>query len=399
MKKLSINAATCDVRKVQEDTLSAYESIEITAALLLTNARASALLAKLPVDLNVASTLDCGDDEDIRLNALNGKTVLSGKDIPAGGRQYLMVNGKCTITPDAAPALDHYAGIMVNGVVYCPKSLASKLASLATVNGAMSTYPDDAVILKKNTKLDRVFLLRAKDALYWTDGTIYAMDDTLDAAALAVKGARFEAETAVISDAIAENLAPLFSEDTELVLVPAGTKLVDDDLKLTPATLRRYGSNLYVTGDVEIDAACAGLLESVEALIVKGDLIAPAELEDELLAIPQLEYDELYLGRGRILCNKAKVQVEGVAINEDSSELSCIACAKVLIAPDVPSDVILKKLHLDGCAKVCCTAEQLAAVQAVSNSVAKFETSKAKDDEDADEGSDTVRINAMNYTL
>lgn len=79
-----------------------------------------------------------------------------------------------------------------------------------------------------------------------------AVDPKLDAEALAAKGARFAAPKAILTESNAETLAPLFTEETELVILPDGTAFLDDDLELSASALRRNGDRLYVMGDVTI---------------------------------------------------------------------------------------------------------------------------------------------------
>ena len=124
--KLLIESAICDLRKAQEETLAAYDNITIQSALLITNPRARALLAKYPFTLQCAQTLDLEDD--IQLNTINGQTTLTGQNTP-NGKQYLIINGSLTVTPDAGDALRQYMGITLNGAAYCPTSLATVLAS------------------------------------------------------------------------------------------------------------------------------------------------------------------------------------------------------------------------------------------------------------------------------
>lgn len=44
-KKLIVNTAVCDLRRVQEETLDAYDSIRINAAVLIQNDRSRLLMA------------------------------------------------------------------------------------------------------------------------------------------------------------------------------------------------------------------------------------------------------------------------------------------------------------------------------------------------------------------
>ena len=158
-KKLVIDTMFCDLRKMQESTLSQYDSIRIDAMMAVTNPRARELMSRYPIQMDCMHAVDL--DDETTLNTLNGKTVFTGRNTP-NGRQYLIVNGTMTIAPDAGDALRQYMGLTINGLVLCPDSLATVLASKAAVNGKIETYPDGAAVLKSNAVIDRTFALRAE---------------------------------------------------------------------------------------------------------------------------------------------------------------------------------------------------------------------------------------------
>ena len=51
--KLLIKANFCDLRNVKEETLAAYDVIEVRANVVVLNDRAKELIARYPVTLNV----------------------------------------------------------------------------------------------------------------------------------------------------------------------------------------------------------------------------------------------------------------------------------------------------------------------------------------------------------
>ena len=381
-KNLNVTAAVLDLRNVSEETLASYEHIKLQAALVLTTPRAEALLAKYPVEMNAAVTQTCG--EDTVVSVMNGKVKLSAANKPEKDT-LLMVNGKLDIAADAAETLSSYNKIIVNGKVVCPESLTVVMSEKAMVNGKLSVYPDEAVVLKGTVKLDKSFLVRAQDHLYWTEKQFVAVDAKLDADALAAKGARFAAPKAVIAEQLAEKLVPLFTADTELVILPEGVAFVDDDLKLTPSALRRYGSKLYVTGDVNIPAESAGALEKVEYLHAGGDVTVAAALEDAFYAIPDTEYQELRVLKGKIVNDKPMVRITPEMLALDPDGVSCTDCALVTLDKALTSEDIVEKLHISDCACIRCTMAQEAAVSAVSTDVAQIKVTDAPGDrEDAD---------------
>lgn len=290
-KNLNVDTMILDLRHVQEDFLAQYEQITLDCMIALTTPRVQALLSQYSVALD--SMLCQNVPEDATAGLVNGKMTLNASSQPAAG-QLLVVNGKLTIAPDAAEILQQYSGIVVNGKIYCPQSLAALVSSHCTLNGKLAVYPDDAVILPGRTaKLDPTFLLRAQPRLYWNERLFLAADPRLDAAALAAKGCRFAAPKAILCESLAPVLVPLFPDDTELVLVPDGTAVVDDDLELTPSALRRYGTRLYVLGDVTIPVESADLLVRVESLRCTGSVQLPEALEEAFYAIPDLDCGEV----------------------------------------------------------------------------------------------------------
>lgn len=292
-KKLNANALILDLRHLTEETLSTYESVSLNATITLLTPRVQALLSQYSVNLNTLLSRCLPDDEALHLSTANGKTTLSAAVRP-DEKQVLIVNGKLTITADAADTLRQYEAILVNGKAFCPASLSALFTQISTVNGKLIIYPDEAVVLPgRSAKLDRTFLLRAQSRLYWTERLFLAVDPKLDAAALAAKGCCFAAPKAILSEAQAEVLAPLFTDETELVILPEGASVVDDDLDLTAAALRRYGTKLYVLGDVTVPEGSADLLARIEMLHVDGDVQLPEALEDAFYAIPDLECGEV----------------------------------------------------------------------------------------------------------
>ena len=286
-KNLNVDTMILDLRNVQEDFLAQYEHITLDCMIALTTPRVQAMLSQHDVALD--SMLCQNVPEDASAGVVNGKfTLNAASQITAG--QVLVVNGKLTIAPDAAEVLQQYAGIVVNGKIYCPQSLSALVSSCCTLNGKLVVYPDDAVILPgRSAKLDNTFLLRAQNRVYWNERLFLAVDPKLDTAVLAAKGCRFSAPKAILCESLAAALAPLFPDSTELVIVPDGTAVVDDDLELTASALRRYGTRLYVLGDVTIPAESADLLARIESLHVTGEVLLPEALEEAFYAIPDLE--------------------------------------------------------------------------------------------------------------
>lgn len=388
MKKLKVDAVVLDLRHLTEETLAAYDKCEMEAVFALMNPHAQALLNQYGVKLDVVQSINGEDDVDV--STINGKATLDGTSIP-DKKRAMVVNGKLYMKPDGVKALEQYCGIVVNGKLYCPESLVSAVTAKCTVNGKVCIYPDDAVILNSTTKLDKTFLLRAQAKLYWAERMFVAVDPKLDAEALAAKGARFAAPKAILTESNAETLAPLFTEETELVILPDGTAFLDDDLELSAGTLRRYGTRLYVAGDVTVPEGAEELLGRMEYLHVAGDVLLPAALEEAFYGIPDLEYGSLRVLLGHAIVGSPRLKLGKAMLDLYPQGVTCVDCAMVGLEETLEPDVIAKKLRFDGCAMVRCTEVQENAVLAVSKDVAKVQ---ARDPRPEDE-QETVRMNGV----
>lgn len=388
MKKLNVDAVVLDLRHLTEETLAAYDQCEMDAVFALTNPQAQALLNQYGVKLDVVQSIHC--EEDVETTTINGKATLDGTSIPEKKR-VMVVNGKLSVKPDGVKALEQYCGIVVNGKLYCPESLASVVTAKCTVNGKLCLYPDDAVILNSTTRLDKMFLLRAQPKLYWAEKLFIAVDPKLDAEALAAKGARFSSQKAILTERNAEILAPLFTEETELMILPDGTAVLEDDLELSAGTLRRYGTRLYVAGDVTVPEGAEELLGRMEYLHVAGDVLLPAALEEAFYGIPDLEYGSLRVLLGHAIVGSPRLKLGKAMLDLYPQGVTCVDCAMVELEETLEPDVIAKKLRFDGCAFVRCTEAQENAVLAVSKDVAKVQ---ARDPRPEDE-QETVRMNGV----
>ncbi|MFZ2222592.1 MAG: hypothetical protein WAV42_08590, partial [Gemmiger qucibialis] len=112
--KLLIKANFCDLRNVKEETLAAYDVIEVRANVVVLNDRAKELIARYPV------TLKCDlatDNPNIALRSVNGVAEVTPCDVPEADT-VLTVNGELKIASGSAEVLARYLQITVNGQVY-----------------------------------------------------------------------------------------------------------------------------------------------------------------------------------------------------------------------------------------------------------------------------------------
>ena len=397
MKRMNINASIVDTRKVQEDTLSQFDAVSINGAILITSPAARAMMARHNVQINCSKSIDL--DDETTLNTLNGKTTFTGRNTP-NGRQYLLINGTLTITPDAGDALRQYMGMSINGTVYCPDFLGTVLASKADLNGKLYTYPEGAVLLKNNAVLDKAFALRAESRLYWAAKRLIAVDEELDGEELAARGAHFMVPEAYVSESLADSLAPLFDADTRMVVLPDGTSVVQDDLTLNAAGLRRYGDSLLVLGDLYLTADCAETLGDLEYLQVEGDIYLPEAMADALDAVTETVLDgEVFYLPGKPLFDKLKMTVDKSLLEAIPEGLTLVACPRVYLADDLTTADVLEHLSLFDCSRIFCKPELQSAAEAVASG--SFQVLPSDDEKEESENADpnTLTINAASYTL
>ena len=386
--KLLIKANFCDLRNVKEETLAAYDVIEVRANVVVLNDRAKELIARYPV------TLKCDlatDNPNIALRSVNGVAEVTPCDVPEADTA-LTVNGELKIASGSAEVLARYLQITVNGQVYCPRSLSGKLGNVA-VNGQIITWPDGAVQLKNTAVLDSTFALRAKPALYWAARCVVMLDPALDVAALAKQGVRFDTPRAILAQSLATQAAPLFEDDTDLEIVPDGTAYLKDDAELTAALIRRKGNKLYVDGRLTLTAESAALLPQLEYCKVTGTALVPAA-QEKAFSASCVQAEKVQTVRGRLLQGQGRVQVDYWML-EAPDGLCVKGCGMVALTPELEPELIAAKLMLLECGMVQCTAAQKGAVQLVAKDVGFISDDSGKPTEDTD----THMVRADRYVM
>lgn len=392
-KKLKINCATCDARNVREEVLAAYDSVDINCASILATPESQALMSRYTVKMNCADVLVV--DSDVKLKTINGKAQIKAGDGEPESFYYV-VNGMLEIEPGTEEILKKCVGMQINGMVLYPESMAGALGMMS-VNGKALCYPDDAVLLKKNAVIDRVFALRAKDKLYWAAKRIIMVDPKLDGEALVKKGARFCAAEVIIAESKEESLIDLIDEQTEIIIVPDGTKVVDDDVELDEAALLRYGKKLYVLGDVMVEQSAAKAVEQLEYLNVRGDVVTAASLKGKLLEKVESIEGKVHVYYGKVFRDTPELEIDADLLALEEDGITVVDCALVKIDPEVPGKLIREKLHILDCAAVECTKEQRAAVSLVCEGVPAIGSLEEYEEDEDD--ADTVKINTANYVM
>ena len=396
-KNLKINAVLCDVRKVTEEYLSHYNSVKISTTVLITSAEAQAVLGKRGVKIDAVSNISL--TEDIRFSLMNGPVTISASQIVPGQRTAAMINGPVTLEPGCEGVLGSYAFLCINGPVTCPESMASLLRGFQ-INGPIRAYPDGAIVLKKNTVLDRVFHLRARqDALYYAAKQVVALAPDINFEKLAEKNARFATRRLLVAESLAESAVPLFDEKTDIEVLPDGCAYVDDDTVLDETLLRRYGGKLYIDGDLTVNGDSAAALDQVSYLRVDGDLLVTKSMRDRVLGMG-LIYDELYIVGSTLINDRRSVEVSAAMLEDAEDGVSLVDCNQVKFAEDITPALLKEKLAgLTDCSLVTCTKEQRPVLEAIARDVAQISCGGEEESEETEKDEDTVSISAVSYTI
>lgn len=404
MKKMMVNCAVCDMRSVSEETLKSYEQITVNAATVIVTPEKKDLINRYHVTMNVADVIEVPSGENVRVVIQNGSYELTADRAPKDGETVILfVNGVLNIDADAAEAAQKYYQINVNGAVTMPKSVSGALHNL-NVNGSVSTYPDGAIRLNRNAEIDKTFPLRTKEnALYWAFRRLIFTDPALDTEKLRNRNVRFAAKTALIAESLAETVVPMLSEDTDILIVPDGTKFFGFDARMNRRFLKKFGTKAYINGDLTVEEDAAEILGEIEYLYVNGDVKVPEALADAFEEI-DAQYDELVIQKktGKIIEDHVRATVDKALLEKYADGILVTDCAMVHIAKDVPSELILDRLTIADCAKVFCTEEQEAAIGAVSRDVASIGGDESLKDEITDAlhlNPEFKVINASDYVM
>lgn len=374
MKKMMVNCAVCDMRSVSEETLKNYEQITVNAATVLVTAEKKDLINRYNVMLNVADVIEVPAGENVRVISQNGSYELTADRVPQDGETlFLFVNGVLNIAADALEAAQKYYQINVNGSVTMPKSISGKLHNLS-VNGSVNTYPDGAIRLNRNAKIDKTFPLRAKEnALYWASRRLIFTDLALNVEKLRSRNVRFAAKTALIAESLAEAVVPMLSEDTDILIVPDGTQFFGFDARMNKRFLKKFGTKAYINGDLTVEEDAADVLPQIEYLYINGNVKLPETLADAFEDV-DAHYNELVIQKktGKIIEDKVRATVDKALLEKYADGILVTDCAMVHIAKDISPELILERLTIADCAQVYCTEQQEAAVSAVSKDVASI---------------------------
>lgn len=372
-KNLMLNCEVCDTRKIKEEDYSSYEQMVVNAEVVLVSETSKSVLNRLPLTINQESMIVLPEDMGVSVKVVNAGYKIT-KSTAVQEHTVMIVNGPLEIEPGVEEVLKNYEYISVNGPVTYPKSCEGMLNKMI-VNGPVSVYPDDCVILDKVFTIDKYFPLRAKEgSKYYAKKAVMIKDSEVDAAKLAQKNVQFVTKCVILPESKLEDALPMFDEQAELVVVPEGMTLVYGDCVLNEELIRKEGSRLFVYGKLKVaeDADADALCAMLEKLVVKGTLKLKKEQEEAFRNLGA-EYDKLvFIKNNRHMENMLKVKLDKLLFDNSPEGIEVCNVAKVAIAEDVTPEMILEKLQISNCAKVECSEAQESAVTAIAKNVAKI---------------------------
>ena len=171
--------------------------------------------------------------------------------------------------------LRRYVRIIVNGKVKLPRSLVPVVGSQCMVNGKVVSYPDGAGAGASTAKLNKNFLLRAEEAAPLARKMFIAADPISWTRRRWLQGCAFYSAPRHFDREPGRAAGPAVYRGHQLIVVPDGTAVVEEDLKLSALSQRRYGSRLVRAGDVVIPEERPADLSALEYLKVEGNVLLP----------------------------------------------------------------------------------------------------------------------------
>ena len=372
-KNYLLNCDICDTRKIKEEDYSGYEKMMINTDVVVVSATSKSVLNRLPVTINQDCTIEIADDIDVELKTINGSYEITGTTA-VQEHTLLVVNGSLIIHPGTEDALAKYERIHVNGYVKCPKSLEGYLSKLS-VNGSVSLYPDDCVILDSTFIVDKYFPMRAREGKkYYVENRVVVQDKAVDLEKLVQKNVQFVTRQLLVPEEMVEACVELFDEKVEFVVIPAGMTLHYGDAVLNEQLLEQEGSNIYVYGKLKVSEECnvEALAGAIEKIVVKEKVVLKKSQEEAFKKL-NVEYSQLeFKWEGRRIENKPSVRIDKALLESSPNKVLVRNAAAIKIASDVTPELILDRLMIENCAKVACSEEQESAIAVIAQNVAKI---------------------------
>jgi len=371
-KKLIINSAVCDARYVSESTLEAYESIVINAASILVTRETRELMSRYNVTMNAEDVTEVPADAELMIE--NGKYEITGSTV-IGRPAVLIVNGKLDIGKGSQEVLKKFISITVNGLISYPSDMKGQLPKLI-VNGSTDCYPGDAIRLKSNFLVNRIFIIRARDTKYYVKNKVVIADGNLDISKLVEKGAAFITKQAIIAEDLLFGALKLFGEEVDIKTIPKDFSYVSDAV-LSDALVQKNGNKLFVDGDFTVNNESESALDKLTSIKVNGTVLIIKKLMDKFQSL-DAEYNEIRTIKEKILSDKVNVEIDKRMVTNQEDGITVTDCGMVHLNEDITPEEIEEKLEFTDCGCIFCYPDQRSAVELVSDDVGRIDDSGRK---------------------
>lgn len=385
-KELIVNCDVCDVRKMNEESLSDYERVVINADVILVDERSRSIFNKFPMVCNADEMVDA--EGDVAIISINGSYEING-DTLFKGKTVICVNGNLSVSAGTEKVLENVLKICVNGCARYPKSMAPFMDRM-TVNGKARCIPDDCIDLKPVFAIDKYFPIRAKqDGKYYVDHKVVLTDTDVDVEALAAKKIQFVTERFLVREEYVSKTIGMFEENVEMDVIPTGFAYIGEDAELNESLVQRYGKCLYIDGDLILKDGSERCFDKVEKIMVNGDVRLLKRLEKEFVRVDATYKKQVYV-KGRYVQNQACMVVDAALLSSLPDGLEIGNCAVLRVEKDVKPELILERLAIGNCSQISCSPEQKSALQLVCGNVAGI--SDGEDENDEEGGSMIERL-------
>ena len=407
-KRLLLNSDICDARKIKEEDYQGYEEIILNADILLINEKSKSIINRLPLIANVDETVEIPENVEVNLQTINGNYEIN-KATGVAECTVLCLNGSLLIQPDTEEILKNYYKILVNGSVKYPESMEGRLPDIS-VNGEITSYPDNCIILEPRFVIDKYFPLRAKEnGHYYVENEVILADETVDIAMLIDKKVQFVTKCFLVPESRVREGISLFDETVKLLVIPEGMKAVCSDALLDSMLLQKYGDKIFVYGDLTVTEESLQSMEKLKELVVEGDIFIKKKCIE---AFEQLhaQYRELKLLR-KEMKNKMRVTVDTRVLTASPDGICVKNVAELEIKKEVAPQTIVDLLAVENCKTIYCTSEQKSCVELISSNVAFIKTEADEAEEESVGGifsqikqgigflKDTKMVNADKYIM
>ena len=371
---LNINCAMLDATKACEETLAAYDEIDIDCAAALLTEESRLRLARYPLRMNAAKIelLPSG----CCLQTVSGGMCLSGSEEVAPGTA-LHVSGGLTVLPGAEKALGSYVSVSVSGGLLCPDSMHAEAARIS-VSGSVRYYPHDAILINRPLTIDPFFILQAEaQRLYYVTKDVDMTEEGLPLAGLLEKGVHIEAKRAVVRAGYLAEAAQLLVGNIKPVIVPDDCAYVRQEAPLD-VLAARYGKRLFLDCKLSLAADDRKALEALDYLEVQGEVTLPQALLEPFCQKCK-RFNKLNVIREGAagICDIPEAIITRQLLESRPQGLRISDCGQVRFDPDIPLELLERIRLIEDCGEICCSREQQAILQLVCSDTGPFSDSEA----------------------